>query len=261
MTVASPSPGVAERLVPIPGGEFTMGSDTHYPEERPARTGSVEPFLLGTHPVTVGEFARFVRATGHLTAAEQAGEAAVFVQPDGPVDLAQPSQWWRVMAGASWTAPFGPGSRPAVDQPVTQVTLDDALAYCAWTGDRLPAEAEWERAASLTRRPVGWPHASDGRLLANVWVGSFPWESRRPEPIGPQPVGRFGPDDVGCVDLLGNVWEWTSSSWDDRRQVIKGGSFLCSADYCSRYRPSARLGQITDEPACHLGFRIARDAP
>jgi formylglycine-generating enzyme len=241
----------------VPGGEFGVGSDVDYPEERPVRRAEVAPFRLAQHPVTVGQFAVFIRDSGYVTTAERTGSSNVFVQPDHPVDLASPSQWWRVVTGATWSSPFGPGSGVAADLPVTQITTADAEAYCDWAGVRLPSETEWERAASLSKRPATWPLAEDGRLLANVWIGEFPHRFARPGTPGPQPVGRFGVDDLGSTDLLGNVWELTATEWDAGRRVIKGGSFLCSADFCARYRPSARLPQSVDEPACHIGFRVA----
>lgn len=243
-------------FVEVPSGDYPIGSDHDYPEERPARTVRVESFRLQRHPVTVGQFAEFVRATGHRTTAESLGSSNVFVAPPGPVDLADASQWWRVVAGASWLAPFGPGSAATPDVPVTHVSHRDAVAYCEWAGVRLPGEVEWEAAAG-SPRPASWPFDTDGRLLANVWVGRFPWDNRRPDPPGPQAVGRFGLDAAGFADLLGNVWEWTATEWDHGRHVLKGGSFLCAADHCRRYRPSARLPQHDAEPACHIGFRVA----
>lgn len=244
-------------FVEVPAGEYTIGSDCDYDEERPARTAHVESLHLQRHSVTVGQFAQFVRATRHRTTAESLGSSNVFVAPPHPVDLADPTQWWQVIEGASWLAPFGPGSTVDPDHPVTHVSLHDALAYCDWVGARLPDEVEWEAAASLSDRPSTWPFDVDGRLLANVWVGRFPWDNRRPERPGPQAVGRFGLDTAGFADLLGNVWEWTATGWGEDRHVIKGGSFLCAADHCRRYRPSARLPQHDAEPACHIGFRVA----
>lgn len=239
--------------VVVPGGTFVMGSDHHYPEEAPARPVEVAGFRLDVHPVTVAQFAAFVEATGYRTAAERhrpAG-AEVFVAPPGPVDLADPGSWWRFVPGAQWRRPDGRDRELEAwaDHPVTQVDRADAEAYCDWVGARLPTEAEWERAASIDPLPASWPLAADGRLLANVWIGEFPWHSRRPAPPGTAPVGAFPPNSLGCVDLLGQVWEWTAGG------VAKGGSYLCAANYCSRYRPSARL--LPPGPTSHLGFRAA----
>jgi formylglycine-generating enzyme required for sulfatase activity len=245
----------------VPGGAFTMGSDHAYPEERPTREVTVAPFRLEAHQVTVAQFAAFVADTGHVTTAERVGGSTVFVMPPGPVDLSQPESWWRFTPGASWR------DDPTPDHPVVHVSLADAEAYAAWAGRRLPTEAEWERAATAGGPlPPSWPLAADGRLLANVWIGTFPHEHRRPRAPGPMPVGAFDPTALGHHDLLGNVWEWTAPAVHASARVdpgdppvIKGGSFLCAPNYCSRYRPSARQVRVDGEPACHIGLRCAAD--
>ena len=250
-------------MIRVPAGSFTMGSDRHYPEERPAHPVGVEAFEIAEAPVTVAQFAAFVDATGHVTAAERDGSAAVFTPPAHPVDLADPLQWWSLVAGAQWRHPAGPGSAAVPDHPVVQVALGDALAYCAWAGVRLPTEAEWERAAQGATREE-----------ANVWHGAFPWDARGLATTSP--VGSWAPNPLGLVDAVGNVWEWTTTAWTRDHQpgccsapatdplspgvalqVAKGGSFLCSEDYCARYRPQARMAMAVDSPSCHLGFRVA----
>lgn len=238
-----------------------MGSDHHYVEERPAHLVSVESFSIAPAPVTVAGFAAFVAATGHVTSAEKppapgvpAG-GAVFTPPDHPVDLSDPAGWWSWVPGASWRHPLGPGSVAVDDHPVVQVALADALAYCAWAGVRLPTEQEWE-------------HAAQGAALpGNVFAGTFPHDGYG----GTTPVGTFPPSPLGLLDAVGNVWEWTATPWtsshavpccgpaggDDLR-VVKGGSFLCSADYCARYRPQARMSVDALLPMCHVGFRVCR---
>ncbi len=242
------------RLLPVPppvefaGGTFVMGSEHHYPEERPQREVTVGPFGLDVHPVTVAQFAEFVEATRYRTEAERrrppGGE--VFVAPDGPADLADPGQWWRFVPGASWR---DRADDEHADHPVTFVTLADATAFADWSGARLPSEEEWEFAAARQHRPPSWPLAPDGRLLANVWIGEFPHQHRRPRPPGTMPVGSFPPSADGVFDLLGQVWELTDGG------PAKGGSHLCAANYCSRYRPSARLLALL--PTSHVGFRRA----
>lgn len=238
--------------VAVPAGRLVMGSNHHYPEEAPEREVDVAAFRLDVHPVTVAQFAAFVAATGHVTAAERRRPAGgeVFVMPAEPVDLADPGRWWHFVLGAHWRRPEGsPIDLDAVaDHPVTQVDLADAGAYAEWVGARLPTEAEWEWAAARDPLPVTWPLAADGRLLANVWIGEFPWQHRRPGRPGTAPVGAFPPRG-GCFDQLGQVWEWTAEG------VAKGGSYLCAANYCSRYRPAARL--FPAAPTAHLGFRCA----
>jgi len=292
--------------VQIDGAEFTMGSDTHYPEEAPARRVYVDAFSIDATTVTNEQFAEFVRDTGYVTVAERPLDPAdfpgapaenlqpgsmVFTGTPGPVDLRHLSQWWAWTPGASWRRPFGPGSsveaRPR--HPVVHVATEDAEAYAAWAGRRLPTEAEWELAArgGIDGATYTWGDAPerDGPL-ANYWHGDFPW--RAAAGYGATaPVGSFPPNGHGLYDMAGNVWEWTSDWWshpepadhccapsnprggteeasiDPRqpfgvpRRVVKGGSFLCADSYCMRYRPAARRPQMIDTGMSHIGFRCA----
>jgi formylglycine-generating enzyme required for sulfatase activity len=263
-------------MVLIPGGVYRLGSDDHYPEERPARLVDVDAFLLDRRPVTNGDFARFVAATGHVTLAERAEPAgsAVFTMTAGPVDLHDPSQWWRFVAGASWRAPQGPGSTGLDECPVVHVALADAQAFAAWAGKRLPTEAEWEAAATAADWNQAYPWGDrlmpQGRLMANIWTGAFPWYFAREGTPGPSPVGTFEPNGWGLYDMIGNVWELTASRFDREAScgctapqgtallTAKGGSFLCAGEYCARYRPAARIGVSAESTSANVGFRCAR---
>jgi formylglycine-generating enzyme required for sulfatase activity len=265
----------------IPGGRFQLGSDDHYPEERPARRVEVASFAIDIGPVTNAAFAAFVKATGWLTMAErlQPAGSAVFAMTAGPVDLARPDQWWRFVEGAAWHRPEGPGSTvdDRGDHPVVHVSLQDAQAYADWAGKRLPTEAEWEVAArgGLDGAVYAWgdDFAPDGTNMANVWRGAFPWWSEAPGP-GPSAVGAYPPNGYGLFDMIGNVWEWTADRFDRQAtcgcsatiagepgHALKGGSFLCAGDYCARYRPAARIGLTPETSTAHVGFRCARDLP
>ena len=151
-------------MVWIPGGTFSMGSDKHYPEERPVHRVTVDGFWMDRTPVTNERFARFVAATNHVTLAEVTPKAEdypgalpdqlfagslVFVKPAGPVDLTHMANWWHWMRGADWRHPYGPGStNDGIDHhPVVHVAFSDAEAYAQWQGKSLPTEAEWEFAA------------------------------------------------------------------------------------------------------------------
>ena len=265
------------RTTLIAAGTLLQGDDHHYPEEAPERAVEVAAFAIDVHPVTNAQFAEFVAATGHVTAAERDG-LAVFVPAVRPVDLAQPSLWWRHDPDASWRCPRGAPalSDELADHPVVGITAADAAAYAAWVGGRLATESEWEWAAGGgTPLPATWPLAADGMLLANVWLGEFPWRSVRAAPPGTSPVGSFPPHANGLFDMLGNVWELTADPWSAQRPdavespccnstapaacVAKGGSYLCAANYCRRYRPAARHRQPAGEAACHVGFRCAYD--
>jgi formylglycine-generating enzyme len=285
-------------LVDLPGGSFRMGSTSFYPEEAPIHTVAVEPFAMERHPVTNAQFAEFVAATGYVTVAEQPIDAAlfpgvqdlragamVFRPTPGLVDLRDWRQWWDWVPGANWCHPFGPDSDIAdrADHPVVQVAYPDAAAYARWAGRRLPTEAEWEYAAcggstgdSLT---YSWGDEAkpDGRLMANTWQGRFPYRNDGALGwVGTSPVGTFPPNVFGLVDMIGNVWEWTTTEFSGHHrldrppksccapagsadpgvsQALKGGSHLCAPEYCHRYRPAARSPQSQDTATTHIGFR------
>ena len=225
------APATTEGMVWIGGGSFAMGSDDFYAEERPVRRVEVEGFWIDPHPVTVAEFRRFVKATGHVTVAERAPDAAdypgaepallvpgslVFRPTRGPVDLNDHREWWAYVPGARWDRPEGPGSDvyARARHPVTHVAYDDAVAYAAWAGRSLPTEAEWEFAARgrLEGARFAWGDGEfpDGKPMANTWQGEFPWQNLRIDGyVGTSPCGVFAPNGYGLYDMTGNVWEWT----------------------------------------------------
>jgi formylglycine-generating enzyme len=221
-----------KNMVRLPGGVFRMGSEGFYPEEGPIRRVEVDGFWIDSRPVTVGEFRRFVKATGHVTAAEHAPRGAdypeadpqllvpgslVFQRTERPVPLDDYRVWWRWVPGADWRHPHGPASTVGGRErhPVTHVTHADAQAYAQWAGKELPTEAEWEYAArgGLDGAIYTWgdEFAPKGRLMANTWQGEFPWQNlARHQNEGTSPVGAFPPNGYGLYDMAGNVWEWTS---------------------------------------------------
>ncbi|MFT4189262.1 MAG: formylglycine-generating enzyme family protein [Aeromicrobium sp.] len=258
--------------VRLDGGTFLMGADDAlaYPGdgEGPVREVTVEPFEIGATTVTVAEFAQFVEATGHVSDAERFGDSLVFVGslPDDapPTRAIASTQWWRVVPGASWRAPEGPGStvEDRADHPVTHVSQRDALAYARWVGGRLPTEREWEFAArgGLVQQPYPWggEREPDGERRMNTFEGRFPSAPSRP--VGTTPARSFAPNGYGLFNMTGNVWEWTSSPFSarDPQPVLRGGSFLCHDSYCRRYRVSARIANTPDSSLSHTGFRLAR---
>ena len=277
-------------MVRIPAGSFLMGSAEFYAEEAPVRRVEVEGFWIDECPVTVGEFRRFVKATGHVTVAERPPDPAdfpdaepamlvpgslVFHPSRGPVDLRDFRNWWSYVPGACWQRPEGPHSDvyTRARHPVTQVAYEDAQAYAAWAGKALPTEAEWEYAArgGLKGATYAWGDEPfpGGRAMANTWQGEFPWQNLRLDGFaGTSPVGSFPPNDYGLFDMTGNAWESTCDPFDaagesccapagsgEARQVIKGGSHLCAPNYCLRYRPAARQGETPDSSTSHIGFR------
>ena len=287
-------------LVALDGGSFRMGSTQFYPEEAPVHTVTVAPFAIERHPVTNAQFGAFVSETGYRTVAETAPDPAlfpgaaaadlvpgalVFRATSGPVDLRDWRQWWDWMCGANWRCPFGPESsiEGKAEHPVVQVCYTDAVAYARWAGRRLPSEAEWEFAArggTMTTYPWGDEAAPGGRLMANTWQGRFPYRNDGAlKWAGTSPVGVFPPNRYGLVDMIGNVWEWTTTRFTGHHrlgapaeaccgpaapdpsvsQALKGGSHLCAPDYCHRYRPAARSPQSQDTATTHIGFRCAGD--
>ncbi|BBZ62320.1 formylglycine-generating enzyme family protein [Mycolicibacterium monacense] len=283
-------------LVELPGGTFRMGSTQFYPEEVPVHTVTVADFAIERHPVTNAQFAEFVDATGYVTIAEQALDPAlypgvppadlvpgalVFQPTAGPVDLRDWRQWWTWSPGACWRHPLGPESswhdRP--DHPVVQVAYPDAAAYAKWAGRRLPTEAQWEYAAhagAATTYPWGDDPQPGGRLMANTWQGRFPYRNDGALGwVGTSPVGTFPANGFGLVDMIGNVWEWTTTRFSAHHrpdgavesccgpadpdpsvnQALKGGSHLCAPEYCHRYRAAARSPQSQDSATTHIGFR------
>jgi formylglycine-generating enzyme required for sulfatase activity len=316
-----PPPGEAPRGMRwIPGGEFTMGTDNarSMPNERPAHRVRVDGFWMDEHPVTNEQFRKFVQATSYLTTAERKPDweeikkqlppgtprpddsrlvagSLVFEAPSRPVPLDDLSAWWRWTAGADWQHPDGPASsiKGKDRHPVVHVSWDDAAAYAAWAGGRLPTEAEWEYAArgGLEGKRYFWGDEAHpgGQHMANTFQGHFPDHQTSEDGFaGTSPVGSFPKNGFGLSDMAGNVWQWTNdlyradaftavpegllvnpqgptSTFDPSdlysvRRVIKGGSFLCHESYCESYRPSARRGTPIDTGSSHVGFRLARSA-
>ena len=219
-------------MVWIPGGTFVMGSDKHYPEERPTHRVSVDGFWIDRFPVTNERFDTFVDSTRHVTFAEIPPRAEdypgalpdrlfagsmVFLKPNGRVDTRDFTTWWHWIQGAYWRHPIGPDSGlDGLEQhPVVHVTFDDAEAYASWAGKSLPTEAEWECAArgGLDGAPYAWgdEFLPGDRHVANTWQGEFPWQNTvRDGYERTSPVGVFPPNAYGLFDMIGNVWEWTS---------------------------------------------------
>lgn len=259
-----------KEMVYFEGGTITVGSEEGEMNESPVHQVSVDPFYISENLVTVAEFREFVEATGYVTEAEKFGNSGVFDVETGN---------WSLVEGADWKQPFGPDGKVAKDDhPVTQVSWNDAVAYCEWAGVRLPTEMEWEFAAkggndSNNRFSWGNELVSKAGFEANVWQGKFP-DSVSVEDgyLYTSPVGVYGKTEAGLTDMGGNVWEWTSDTYrlyegnryrvplDENKKVIRGGSFLCDETVCFSYRVSARSFNTRESATFHMGFRIAKDA-
>ncbi len=261
-------------MVDLPRGLVRIGSDDlDHPEEWPVREVAVAPYAIGRCAVTNAEFGAFVRATEHRTDPEVRGSSFVFggLLPDDfpPTRGVAAAPWWREVLGADWAHPEGPQSDVAErpDHPVVHVSRRDAEAYAAWRGGRLPTEVEWEHAArgGLTGQPFPWGSElePDGEHRMNVWQGTFPSEDTGADGWrGTCPVDSFPANGHGLHNTTGNVWEWCDGPWSPGGPdgVSRGGSYLCHASYCRRYRVSARQPHSPDSTAGNLGFRIASAA-
>lgn len=255
------------RFVTIPGGSFQMGSDTApHPEdgEGPAREVYVSEFQISATAVSNHDFQRFIESTGYETTAERAGFSLVFMhQLDDPdshpiIDPAVP--WWRKVTDAHWRNPTKIPVDPAF--PVVHVSHQDALAYCRWSGTRLPTEAEWERAAE------------PADVAPHIWQGRFP--DLPSGSVGPVAVDALGANRLGLFHMCGNTWEWTADRFtmlhggrplrdpkgplNGSKRVVKGGSFLCDVSYCARYSRSSRRAEHPLTTTGHTGFRVALES-
>jgi formylglycine-generating enzyme required for sulfatase activity len=264
----------------VPGRTFLMGSDRHYPEEGPTRAVCVDGFWMDETPVTNGQFAAFVAATGHVTTAElppdpvlypdlpgerRVPASAVFVPCTREIAVRAPMSWWQLLPGADWQHPYGRGSSIAglETHPVVHVTLADAEAYARWAGKDLPTEAEWELAArsGLDGAAYAWGEelAPGGVILANYWHGRFPWENLAPCGFTrTSPVYAFPPNGYGLRDMIGNVWEWTSD-WYRTGVRHESPDSCCTAhnSTCESQRgdpasPSLRIARKTIKGGSHL---------
>ena len=315
-------PAALDGMVWIEGSEFLMGSDlpSARPDERPVHRVRLDGFWMATTEVTNAQFAKFVDATKYKTVAERAVDweelkkqcppgtpkpaaemlqpgALVFTPPTQAVRLNNPGQWWQWVNGADWKHPEGPTSNIETrsNHPVVQISFEDALAYCAWAGKRLPTEAEWDFAArgGLVQKEFVWGLEPIDAKRANTWQGDFPHKNTEEDGfVRSAPVKSYPANGYGLFDMGGNVWEWTSDlyrmdayardvasagagvtivnpkgptkSADPRNpdapetRVHRGGSFLCHASYCSSYRPSARMSCAPDTGLGHLGFRCVK---
>ncbi len=280
-------------MTALPGGEFLMGTD--YKDafsadgEGPVRRVSLAPFEIDTYPVTNEDFALFVADTGYKTESEIFGWSFVFWMhlPEDRLDelvedTVAAAPWWCKVSGADWAHPEGPGSdvKDRGRHPVVHVSWNDAAAYAAWAGKALPTEAQWEYAArgGLEQKLYPWGDelTPGGKHLCNVWQGEFPRVDTAEDGFaGSCPVDSFPANGFGLYSMTGNVWEWCADWFstgfatepmlhdpvgpgDGVVKVMKGGSFLCHASYCNRYRVAARTSNTPDSATSNIGFRCVR---
>jgi len=281
-----------QRRVHLPGGRARVGTHERLlPQdgESPAREVRVGPFAIDPLAVTNAWFAAFVQATGYRTEAERYGWSLVFdaclVAAAATMGAAAAPSWWRRVDGASWQRPEGPHSdlTGRLAHPVVHVSFNDAVAFAAWAGGRLPTEVEWEYAAAGGRPGARFPWGDrepddDGAFLpCNIWQGEFPGtNSGRDGFLGTAPADAFAPNGYGLFNMSGNTWEWCADAFRVRsltraakarnqqaarskERLLKGGSYLCHRSYCYRYRIAARTGAAADSSTGHVGFRLVFD--
>jgi formylglycine-generating enzyme required for sulfatase activity len=286
--------GSTENMIRLPGGKFLMGTDDQegFPAdgEGPVREIAVDPFYMDMATVTNRQFSEFISATGYQTDAERFSWSFVFYgllsdeMRESHPEVAVQAPWWCAIPGATWDHPEGPGTGidDRMDHPVVHVSWNDAMAYCAWAGKRLPTEAEWEYAArgGLVQKKYPWGDelTPDGEHHCNIWQGTFPdYNSLEDGYLGTAPARSFMPNGYGFYNMSGNIWEWCGD-WFSRdfhqtagrqnptgpregqTKVIRGGSFLCHHSYCNRYRVAARSSNTIDSTASNMGFRCVSAA-
>lgn len=277
----------------IPGGEFLMGStdeDSIIADgEGPIRKVTVNPFYMDTTTVTNEQFRKFIQETGYVTESEAYGWSFVFhllVSEETRKTVNQsPKQtpWWYVVEGATWDHPEGPDStiENRMDHPVIHMSWNDAQVYCKWSGKRLPTEAEWEFAArgglEQNRYPWGNELTPESIHQCNVFQGVFPHTNTAEDGfISTAPVKAFTPNGYGLYNVAGNVWEWCHDWFHPDAlthggpnnpqgpkhgsgRIMRGGSYLCHASYCNRYRVGARTSNTPDSSTGNIGFRCVKD--
>ena len=275
----------------VPSGEYTVGSNdvdaNPGDAEGPLRAVRLAEFLIAATVVTNREFAEFISATGYKTEAEQLGWSFVFhnlVAPKAASKVRKwPAEapWWHVVEGACWRWPGGRGSHIGgkENHPVVHVSWNDAVAYCQWSGTRLPTEIEWEVAArgglANARYPWGDELRPGGRHMCNIWQGEFPTRDDAEDGFhGTCAVRSFPANGYGLFEVAGKVWEWCDDWWiglnrhpsetppgavqANSAKVMRGGSFLCHESYCNRYRVAARTSNPPDSAASNIGFRVVK---
>lgn len=314
-------PDAPEGMVYIPGGNFTMGgrSVQAYEDEFPRHKVTVSPFFMDETEVTNAQFAAFVEATDYITVAEQPIDweelkkelppntlplpdsvlqpgSLVFRPTGGPTDLRYFNKWWEWRIGANWRQPEGPGSSISdrMNHPVVHIAWEDANAYAAWIGKRLPTETEWEWASlggdENNTYPWGTGSIEQAFDKANFYQGKFPYLNTVLDGfVATSPVRSYPPNDFGLYDMAGNVWEWCRDKYSRRtyaslqaqgevenpkgpeasfdpqdpyaqnKYVIRGGSFLCNESYCSGYRTARRMASEANSSANHKGFRCVKE--
>ena len=258
------------KMIFIKGGKFVFGNDNGLEREKPEREVIIQSFLIDKNLVTVKDFRDFVDESNYITEAEKFGNAIVFVDSINN---------WQLIDGASWEYPLGDSNLIALDDhPVTQVSWNDALAYCEFCDKTLPTEVQWEYAASERGQKKNQLFYWGDNLVINNKYMCNTWASDYPNSIGfkdgfkyTSPVGYYGANSLGIFDMAGNVWEWCYNMYlpyEGNHQIFsdalqgkaqRGGSFLCNPNYCYGFRLSARSATSAESSLFHVGFRCVKN--
>lgn len=286
--------GCADCEMPDTLPQHLVTVDGFWMDQTPITNAQFAEFVRATGYVTIAERKPDPQDFPGVPPEKLVAGSAVFSPPREPVSLENPYAWWEYKAGASWKTPEGPGShtKGREQHPVVHIAWDDAVAYAKWAGKRLPTEAEYEFAArgGLDRNRYSWGNELQpaGHWPANIWQGQFPSQNLREDGFATtSPVKSFPPNKFGLYDVGGNVWQWCADwyrpdyyetlaaqgparnpqgpadSFDPQepgqpKRVQKGGSFLCSDQYCVRYLVGSRGKGAVDSGSSNVGFRCVK---
>ncbi len=283
-----------ENMVLLESGIFKMGSNKGLADESPVHEVSLDTFWIDKYEVRNADYEKFIIATGYLTESEKQGGGLVFATPLENQAMSQNhGDWWNRVIKASWKQPTAAEDSIAnkTDHPVVQVSYADALAYCDWLDKELPTEAQFEFAARGGREGemYSWGDSPlhHGQAVTNYWqTNANPDSATADGYAGTAPVGSFPPNDRELYNISGKVWEWVSDWYhpdyystserenprgmklaeitdsgdtQEAMKSIRGGSFLCSDDYCSGFRVSARMPVDLESSTNHTGFRCVKN--
>jgi formylglycine-generating enzyme required for sulfatase activity len=268
--------------------------DAFFMDATDVTNAQFEAFVKATNYITVAERKPSAKDFPGVPADQLVAGSVVFSPPNHQVPLNNAMQWWSYVKGANWRHPFGPNSdiKGKESYPVVQVSWQDASAYAKWAGKRLPTEAEWEFAARGGKTgnlyPWGNQLKPNGKWMANIFEGSFPYNDNAADGYaGIAPVKQFPANDFGLYDMAGNVWQWCADWYDvnyysslskqtvarnpqgpeksndpddagEMRKVQRGGSFLCTDEYCTRYMVGSRGKGEYNSGSNHVGFRCVK---
>ena len=258
------------KMIFVKGGKFNFGSDNGLEREKPEREVIIQSFLIDKNLVTVEDFRIFVNASNYTTEAEIFGNGIVY---DDSINT------WQLVDGANWEFPLGKLKTIAShNHPVTQVSWNDALAYCKCYDKTLPSEVQWEYAASERGQKKNQLFYWGNELVVNNKYMCNTWASEYPNKIGSQdgfqytsPISHFEANSLGIFDMAGNVWEWCYNwhlPYEGNLQIFptelegkaqRGGSFLCNPNYCYGFRLSARSATSPESSLFHVGFRCVKN--